>query len=286
MIATRERAQRFLDLHHGPDVLVLPNAWDVASALLLCRQGFPAIATTSAGIAFSRGYVDGERISREEAMEALRAMVAHVDVPVSADMEAGYGRDPAVVAETVRQAIGAGVVGGNLEDSSKGDEKDRGRPLFDLDFAVERCRAAREAADSCGIPFVLNARVDCYLCLGNGPQVAAAAIRRGNAYIEAGATCVFIPGVTSAEEIGLLAKEIAAPLNVLAAPGIPTVQELAGLGVARLTLGSSLARAAYSEAIRVARELRTSGVFALPPRTITNRDFTQLLSEAVMKTPR
>ncbi|MGB8295046.1 MAG: isocitrate lyase/phosphoenolpyruvate mutase family protein [Polyangia bacterium] len=211
MIATRERAQRFLDLHHGPDVLVLPNAWDVASALLLCRQGFPAIATTSAGIAFSRGYVDGERISREEAMEAVRAMVAHVDVPVSADMEAGYGRDPAVVAETVHQAIGAGVVGGNLEDSSKGDEKDKGRPLFDLDFAVERCRAAREAADSCGIPFVLNARVDCYLCLGNGPQVAAAAIRRGNAYIEAGATCVFIPGVTSAEEIGILAKEIAAP---------------------------------------------------------------------------
>jgi len=285
MIATREKAQGFLDLHHGPNILVLPNAWDVASAVLLSRQGFPAIATTSAGIGFSHGYVDGESIPRAEVMEEMRRMIAHVDIPITADLEAGYGRDPAIVAETVRQAIGVGVVGCNLEDSSKGDAKDKGRPLFDVDFAVERCRAAREAADSCGIPFVLNARVDCFLHYGKGPEVVAAAIQRGNAYVEAGATCVFIPRVTSAAEIRLLVKEIGAPLNVLAAPGIPTVQELADLGVARLTLGSSLARVGYAEAIRVARELRSSGVFALPPGTISNPELTHLLSEASMKTP-
>ena len=126
-----------------------------------------------------------------------------------------------------------------------------------------------------------------FLCVANSArsQMAEGIARRGNAYIEAGAACVFIPGVTSTEQIGLLAREISAPLNVLAAPGIPTVHELANLGVARLTLGSSLARAAYSEAIRVARELRTSGAFALPPGTITNRDLAQLLSEASMKAP-
>jgi len=284
MNTNHEKAQRFLDLHRGPNVLVLPNAWDVASALMLSRLGFPAIATTSAGIGFTRGYVDGEHIPREETIAVVRMIASIVDIPVTADVEAGYGRDPAVVAETIRQAIGAGAVGANVEDSTKGDLKDKGRPLFDLDFAVERYRAARAAADSIGIPFVLNARIDCFLCMGKGPEVASETISRGNAYVEAGANCVFVPGVTSPETIGLLAKEIGAPINVLAAPGIPTIKELRDLGVARLTFGSSLARAAYSEAVRVAKEARDHGTFTLATGTITKDDLTQMLYACGMKT--
>ncbi|OGC90064.1 MAG: hypothetical protein A2W25_15620, partial [candidate division Zixibacteria bacterium RBG_16_53_22] len=266
-----EKAKQFSRMHQGPGLFILPNAWDVGSALLFAGLGYRAIATSSAGIAYSRGILDGEQIARDEMLKVVRAIVEAVDLPITADLEGGYGRDPEIVAETIKLAIEAGAVGVNIEDSTKGDPRDAGKLLFDIKLATDRYRAATEEADSSGIPFVLNARIDCFLRLGNGPEVSADTIRRGNAYREAGADCIFVPGVTDRATIALLVREIKAPINILAGPGIPSAEELGTLGVRRLSFGASLFRAAYSEAVRVAREMRERGLYAINPDTMTNK---------------
>ncbi len=252
----KAKAKLFRDLHHGPALLVLPNAWDVASARIFEEAGFPAIATTSAGIAYSLGYPDKQRIGPAEMAAVVGRIAEEVRVPVTADMEAGYGD----VAATVEAILDAGVVGMNLEDATH----EPGRALFPVEEQVERIRAARKAADERGIPLVINARTDVFLLPDDssvGP--VAEAIHRLNAYREAGADCLFAPGVTDALRIEALARAVRGPLNVLAGKGTPPVADLKALGVARLSIGSTAMRATMALTRRIAAELLQAGTYTL-----------------------
>jgi 2-methylisocitrate lyase-like PEP mutase family enzyme len=228
-----EKAEAFRRMHHD-GLLVLPNAWDVGSAQALAAlPGCRALATSSGAVARSLGYEDHENISRAEMLEVVRRIAAAVEVPVTADLEAGYG-DPA---GTAALALEAGAVGMNLEDSVD-------RTLFPVDRQVETIRAVRAAAPA----LVLNARVDVFL-LGGGVDEA---VERGNAYLEAGADCVYPIFASAREDIEGLVRGIGGPVNVLLSPKAPPVPELAALGVARATWGSGLASAALAEAARIA----------------------------------
>jgi 2-methylisocitrate lyase-like PEP mutase family enzyme len=235
-------------------MLVLPNAWDAASARIFEDAGFPALATTSAGIAYAHGYPDGERINRAEMLAAVARITSHVAVPVTADMEAGYGRAPEAVAETVRGVIAAGAVGMNLEDSTEED----GGALLDFGLAVERVRAARQTAQAASVPIVLNARTDAFSPNGGG---LAEAVRRGNAFRGAGADSVFVPFVQDRDTIERLVQEIAAPVNILGGPNAPTLRELEALGVRRVTFGSAPMRATLGLVRRMAREWKEKGTY-------------------------
>jgi 2-methylisocitrate lyase-like PEP mutase family enzyme len=269
----RERAERFLALHTAPEMLVLPNAWDCASAALFEQAGFPAIATTSAGIAFCRGYRDGEQIPRDEMLEEAARIAGRVAIPVTADLEAGYGTRPEDVAETVRLAIAAGLVGCNIEDGTLGGDE----PLLDFELSVERIRAAREIADNAAIPFVINARTDGFLRIGASARVLDESIRRANAYYDAGARSLFIPRVSDGQTIGRLTRDIAGPINILAGPKTPSVPELESLGVARLSVGGGIARAAYTLTRKSAEELREAGTFGFTKNTVSNAELNALL---------
>ncbi len=251
------KAVRFRDLHAGAVPLVLPNAWDAGSARVFELAGFPAIATTSAGVAFALGLPDGERVSREEMLAAVRRIAAAVAVPVTADLEAGYGPTPGAAAETARAAIAAGAVGMNLEDGVAGDGG-----LFEVADQVARIRAVRETARAEGLDFVLNARTDVFLKqIGEPAQRFDHAVRRARAYREAGADCLFVPGPSDADTIGRLVRGIEAPVNVLAVRGTPPVGELARLGVARVSMGSGPMRATLGLIRRIAEELRGPGTY-------------------------
>ena len=255
----RRKADAFRKLHDRRRILVLPNAWDVISARIFEEAGFPAVATSSAAVAWTLGYPDGEHIRREEMGEIVRRIAQALAVPVTADMEAGYGPDPADTAATVRAVLDAGGVGLNLEDAVHGEK----RALLDFTVSVERIRAARAAAESSGVPIVINARTDVYL-LGIGAEGERFdhAVRRANAYREAGADCLFVPGVRDAKTIGELVRAINGPINVLAGPGTPSVAELEQLGVARVSMGGGPMRATLTLVRRIAAELRDAGVFA------------------------
>lgn len=255
-----ELGNQFLKLHQGPTILVLPNAWDVASALIFEEAGFPAIGTSSAGAAFSLGYPDGQRIPREEMLGVVRRIAGAVDVPVTADVEAGFGSTPEEVAETARAVIDAGAVGMNLEDGAE----DKPDFLENLNKQKEIIRAVLETAKSADVPFVLNARTDIFL-YGIGPAETRLhrAIERLNAYCAAGAQSLFVPGVKDKETIAQLARGIAGPLNILATAGTPPVAELQELGVARVSVGSGPMRATLGFLGRLARELREDGVFKM-----------------------
>ena len=275
MSPLKAKAETLLALHAGPKLLMLPNAWDAASAAILVEAGFPAIATTSAGVAFSLGYPDGQRISRAEMAEVVRRIAGFVDVPVTADMEGGYGLKPEAVAETVRVTLQAGAVGANIEDSTD----DPQHPLIDFELAVERIRAAREAADRAGIPFVVNARTDPYMVPGDkGAAAFDEAVRRGNAFRKAGADCIFVPGVADRDLIGRLVKAISAPINVLGGPKTPSLSVLESLGVRRVTIGGSLMRAALGVVRRAAEELRGPGTFTFTERAIPHAELNKLLA--------
>jgi len=258
--AQAELAREFLKLHGGSKILVLPNAWDVASARIFEEAGFPAIGTSSAGVAFSLGYPDGQKIRREEMLAVVRRIAEAVDVPVTADVEAGFGSTPEAVADTAREVIAAGAMGMNLED---GDE---GRPDFLVDLARQKeiIRAVLEVGKGAGISFVLNARTDIFL-YGIGPAETrlARAIERLNAYREAGAQSLFAPGVKDKETIAQLARGLTGPLNILATVGTPPVAELQRLGVARVSVGSGPMRATLGFLGRMARQLHDEGAFTL-----------------------
>lgn len=264
---TDDRASAFLALHHGGG-FVLPNAWDPGSARMLAQLGFPAIATTSAGIAWSLGVPDGGALDLDTMLEKVAAIVAAVDVPVTADLEAGYGDDPQDVARTVLRAIEIGAVGGNLEDTADG-------LLFDAEEAAERIAAARAVAPRGA--FVLNARTDAYFFPGAADPFAET-VARAQRYVQAGADCVFVPGVNDEETIRRLAAEIPVPLNIvagLAAHVIPAPQ-LFALGVKRVSLGGSLARVALTALERAGRELLDTGTLgfldgALPYAEVQRR---------------
>lgn len=245
------KAEQFRKLHHGPKMLLLPNAWDVASARILEEAGHPAIATTSAGIAYSLGYADGQRISRDEMLSMVGRIARAVRVPVTADLEAGYGTKPKAMAETVTAAIEAGTIGMNLEDITEGEKS-----LFELPLQLEKIRAIRETAVTIGVPFVLNARTDIYLA-AIGPEATRfeRTVERLRAYANAGADCVFAPGLTDLETIAKLVKAVEAPLNILALAASPPMAELERVGVARVTTGSGIMRAAMGLTQRIAKEM-------------------------------
>jgi 2-methylisocitrate lyase-like PEP mutase family enzyme len=259
MDAQTNKAIQFRQLHRGPGVLILPNAWDVASARIFEDAGFPAIATTSAGIAFSLGYPDGQRIPREEMMARIGRIARAVQLPLTADVESGYGSTPQDAANTARELIEAGVVGMNLEDASGRNDQ----PLSSLELAVEKIKAAREAAVQMRAQIVINARTEIYLLPGGNPDADySEALRRLLAFRDAGADCVFAPGLNDAETIGRLAKAVECPLNILAGPETPSIPELEKLGVARASVGSGPMRATLGLLRRIAEELRTSGTYS------------------------
>jgi 2-methylisocitrate lyase-like PEP mutase family enzyme len=253
-----ERAERFRRLHEGPGILVVGSVWDAGSAVVFEREGFDALATSSAGVAFSLGRPDGECLAREELLAAIARIVAAVRVPVSADVERGYGREPREVGETCRGVLEAGAVGVNLEDASSDHE----RRLVDEGLQVEKIRAVRAMADAFGVHLVINARCDGYLLgIGDDATRFADTVHRLNRYYEAGADCLFAPGVTDRQTIERLVAELTGPLNILATAGAPPVAELATLGVRRVSQGSGPARAALAATRRVARELKRHGTY-------------------------
>jgi len=272
MTDLRDKAEALRRLHAGPRVLVLANAWDAASARLIEAAGAPAIASSSAGVAFALGYPDGQRIARAEMLDMVRRIARVVRVPVTADVEAGYGTTAQAAAETARGVAAAGAVGMNLEDA------DEGR-LLPLEVQVERVRAARAAGESAGVPLVINARTDVFGAEEiPSAQRPAEAVRRANAYLAAGADCAFVPFVTDRDLIGRLAREIEGPLNVLATPDSPPVAELERLGVRRVSVGGGLARAAYGRARRIAVEIQEKGTFeSLREGTISYAEMQRLL---------
>lgn len=252
----RDRAQSFRRLHAGPGILVLPNAWDVVTARLVEESGFPAIATSSAGVAWALGYVDGERISRGEMLAVVGRIAASVRVPVTADMEAGYGATAEAAAETARGVIAAGAIGLNLEDGAND-----GR-LVDIALHQDRIRAMRETGAAAGVPLVINARTDAFEVRDWSPaERLAAAVQRANAYCAAGADCLFVPHVSDAATIRQLAREIEGPLNIIAGPPAPSIPELERLGVRRASLGPRVSQAALGLVRRVLGELRERGSY-------------------------
>jgi 2-methylisocitrate lyase-like PEP mutase family enzyme len=259
MTRREERAKEFKALHAAPGGFVMPNAWDAGSAVVLTRAGFPAIATTSAGIAFSLGKPDYNisdsrlTVTRDEMVRSMRAIVEASDLPVNGDLEAGYGDTPEAVAATIRMAIEIGLAGGNIEDIKAG------AGLYDERLAVERIRAARAVIDELGSDFVLCGRTDAFVT--HGADGLSVAIRRSNLYREAGADVSYPPGVADLVKIKTLVREIDGPLNMVIGLGAVRMnaRELLDAGVQRISLGGSIARSTLGFVARSARELREHG---------------------------
>lgn len=272
------KAERLLALHGGPDVLVMANAWDVISAVMIADLGFPAVATTSAGIAFARGYADGEIIPRDEMIGEIERIASKVDVPVTADLEAGYGETPEDVAETVSLALTAGAVGANIEDSTP-DHPDR---QYETAAAVERIQAARQAADAAGVHFVINARCDSFRPgRERTAELVEDAVTRLNAYYKAGADCLYTPWVGDKETIEVLVRELHGPLNILAGPNTAPVPELKKLGVRRVTTGGGLYRSCLGMLAGAARELQGPGTFTYTNDAIAHAPINTLLMDRI-----
>ena len=262
-------------MHEGGGVLILANASDVASARIVVEAGLPAVATSSAGVAWLMGYPDGQRISRNEMLLMVRRIAAALDAPVSADMEGGYGVGPDSVARIVRETVEAGAVGLNIEDGAF----EGAAPLLDAGLAAERIAAGRAAADAAGIPAVINARTDVFLKGGSGAEALNEAISRANAYRSAGADCLFVPFARDAETIGALVREIDGPLNVLASAASPPVPELARLGVARVSIGGLMSLAFATLAREIAVELKERGTYDFARGTILHPEMNALLDK-------
>lgn len=254
----QERATHFRQLHHAGSPLVLPNVWDAASARVIEEAGFPAIATTSSGVAAALGYSDGQQLSRDLLLETLARITRVVACPVTADIEAGYGNSIAEVVQTVKAVIEAGVVGINIEDSPKSGEQ----ALVEIAYQVELIQVLRALAVSLGVPFVINARVDVFLlAIGEPERRVAHAVQRANAYLQAGADCIYPIGRLDRDTIATLVKEIPGPINIMGGPPSPTLPELAQLGVARVSLASGVMRAVLGHLRAIAQELREHGTY-------------------------
>jgi 2-methylisocitrate lyase-like PEP mutase family enzyme len=247
-----QKAALLKRLHHGSRILVLANAWDVISARIVEEIGFPAIATTSAGVAATLGYPDGQRVSCEEMLNVVGRIARAVQVPVTADMEAGYGSTPADMAETARALIDAGAVGLNLEDMTGDGESSQ----VELGLQLEKISAIREASAALKVPLVINARTDIYMTpIGPAETRFERTVERLRAYAGAGTDCVFAPAVKDPETIEKLVKAVGAPLNILLTPGAPNLNELERLGVARASIGSGLMRTTLGTARSVAKAM-------------------------------
>ena len=251
----RAKAEALRDLHVPGDPLLLLNAWDAASAVVIARAGARAIASSSAAAANALGYADGQQLTREQMLGAVAAIAGAVDLPVTADMEAGYGDAPEAAAATARGVVKVGAVGLNMEDLSDGDED-----LLPIERFATKIAAVRAVGDETGIPLVLNARTDVFLGQVGDPSTRLErAVERGRAYLAAGADCIFVPGVIDPGVITALVQGIDGPVSVLAVPGSPPLTELKAFGVARISTGSGPYRAALALARRMAQEAYGQG---------------------------
>src|SRR5438552_927818 len=246
------KAEQLRKLHEGPRILILANAWDVISARIMEHAGFPAVATTSAEVAAVLGYPNGQRVPQREVLQFVARIARAVSVPVTADMESGYGTSPADMAEMARALVDAGAVGLNLEDVTGDDEGSH----VEIGLQTEKIAAVRSASAAAGVSLVINARTDVYLMPIGPPETRfERTVERLRAYRKAGADCVFAPGIRDAETIGKLVRAVDAPLNVLLQPGGARLKELEKLGVARASIGSGTARAALGAAKRLCQGL-------------------------------
>lgn len=257
----KQKADDFLALHLAPTILILPNAWDVASEKIFELEGFKAIGTTSAGIAAMLGYADGQHMSLAENMEVVQRIVNNTTLPVSADIEAGYATSIEGVEKAANAVLNVGAVGLNIEDSTG----DPNTPFFDIALQQEKIKAIREMSVANGIHLVINARTDAIMNNDDAPQNLWEAIERGNAYREAGADCIFVPDVGNLDKklIPILVKEIDAPINIIAGATTPPIPELQDMGVSRVSIGPRPMRAVLSLLRKIAKELMTTGTYKL-----------------------
>ena len=268
------KATRFRELHERDGLFLMPNPWDAGTARILAAAGFAALGTTSGGVNHSNGRTDYDySVSRADMLADCGRIAAAVDLPVSGDLENGYGDSPEQVAETITESIRHGLAGGSIEDHSA----DPAQPLYELELAVARIRAAREAADASGLPYTLTARAETYLV--DHPDPFGEAVRRVNLYREAGADCLFVPGVKDAETIGTLVREVDGPVNVvMGLVGAPlSLDQLAELGVKRISIGGSLARATFALVRRAAEEMHTQGTFGYGAEQMSDDELNALM---------
>ena len=257
MKTQREKAEDFRSLHRGRRILILPNGWDVPSARVFEDAGFPAVATSSAGMMVSLGYPDGEVIDRQEMVSAVRRIARVLVIPLSADVVAGFGATPKEVAATVRSVIEAGAIGINIEDFVHATKE-----LYAVEKQVEKLKAIKALGESMRIPLVINARTDALRYAPGDPESKLKeAIRRGLAYRDAGADCVYPMGLTDAASISLFVKALNSPVNVMVRRGLPPLEELERLGVARLSFGPTASYAAMGLLKRAAREVLEKGTY-------------------------
>ena len=255
MLSQAEKCRAFAELHQQPGTFIIPNPWDVGSARLLAHLGFEALATSSAGYAFSIGKPDNA-VGREAMLEHAAAVAAATDLPVSIDLENGFGDSPELVVETIRLAAATGAAGGSIEDATQRSDN----PIYEPALAIERIRAAAEVIRDLPCPFVLTARCENYLV---GKPDLKDTIERLQMYQEAGADVLYAPGLTTKDEIATVVSSVDRPVNVLMAlKGVElSVAELSAIGVKRISVGSALARCAYSALLRGAREMKENGTF-------------------------
>jgi 2-methylisocitrate lyase-like PEP mutase family enzyme len=272
MSTQTEKGQAFRALHQRDHAFIIPNPWDIGSARLLAHLGFEALASTSAGYAFSMGLLDGA-VGREAMIAHVSALTSATDLPVSADLENGFADAPEIVAETIRLAAAAGVVGGSIEDATGRKEQ----PIYDQVLAAERVRAAAESARALGFPFTLTARAENYI---NGRPDLRDTIQRLQAYQEAGADVLYAPGLTSKDDIATLVRSVDRPVNVLM--GLPGASlhlaALSAIGVKRVSVGSALARAALGAFLRAAREMQQNGTFGFAEHAASSREISGMFA--------
>jgi 2-methylisocitrate lyase-like PEP mutase family enzyme len=274
----RRLAEAFRAAHRGPRLLLLPNAWDAMSARLFEAAGFDAIATTSGGLAWALGFPDGEYAPWTEVVQATGRIVRTVRVPVTADIEAGYGDTPDQVARSVTDIIRTGAVGINIEDSTPQPDQ----PMRDIDDAAARIRAAREAARAAGVPLVINARVDLYLKNVGGPEARfVETVKRSKAYLAAGADCIYPFALADMATIGRLVEAVGAPINIVARAGSPPVADFERIGVARITTAAGPTLAAMSMIQRMGEDLRTTGRFDALEHSINRADVQKMFAPRI-----
>jgi len=268
-----DKAARLRELHKAPPILVLANVWDAVSARLVEAEGFPALATTSAGMANSLGYADGGAVPPPEMLQAIARITRAVSVPVSADVEHGYATTPDALADMVLKVIAAGAVGVNLEDHLPGAPD-----LEPLSVQCDKLTTVVKAAAKSGVRVVVNARTDVFLRAIGAPEARLGmAIERGNAFLDAGADSVFVPGVRDTDTIAALVAGIKGPVNILAVKGSPTVKELEALGVARVSVGSGPHRATAALMQAIARELKGRGTYSFADSAIPGPVINELM---------
>jgi 2-methylisocitrate lyase-like PEP mutase family enzyme len=270
------KAEAFRALHRGPPLLLMANAWDAVTARMFEAEGFAAVATTSGGVSAALGFPDGEAAPWDEVVGQTARIVRAVKVPVTADIEGGFGATPEAVARSIADIIGAGAVGVNLEDSIKGPV-----PLRSLDDAAARIRAARAAAVAAGVPIVINARIDVFIRhAGEGEAQFDEAVARGRAYLAAGADCIYPITLRDPTTIRRLADALRCPININVRAGYPSVPELEALGVARVTTATQLTWLGLSTVRDSVRAIRTTGRFDTIDPTVTGPEMQQLLARA------